>query len=408
MSLAVELYGVRIGHLDGTDPRSFDFIATEEGIAEFGVNSRVLSAAIPLTRTPQKSHARRRRNFFTELLPEGDQLDFMLTAAGLRRGDPVGFLARYGRDVAGALQIWDPADPREPPTPSATPVDDQTIRAMLVERQRYPLGNVGTLGRTSLAGVQPKIVLARVDNAWCRVEGGYPSTHIVKPQLEQYPSVIFDEEYGARILRRLGLASYSTEITEFAGLPTLVIERFDRDERIPGGRLHQEDFSQALGAGGVQKYQSHGGVVTLQRMATTLRTVGAQDDLAALARLVVLAAALGNLDMHAKNVGLLHHPDGSVRLAPGYDFVPQSHLPGIDQELAMAVDKRYAFREVTGAHLIRELTSWRMSRVTELVADTLTEVAQAVEDEIPHSSAWPHLQQDILEHTRRLRATSKE
>ncbi|MDO5499695.1 MAG: HipA domain-containing protein [Propionibacteriaceae bacterium] len=128
---------------------------------------------------------------------------------------------------------------------------------MLIERQQYPLGNVGALGRTSLAGIQPKIVLARTDG-WCRVEGGFPSTHIVKPQLERFPTVIFDEEYGARILRRLGLMDYSVEIIEFAGLPSLVVERFDRDDQIAGGRLHQEDFSQALGASGVQKYQGHG------------------------------------------------------------------------------------------------------------------------------------------------------
>lgn len=404
MTLIVDLYGMTLGHLDGTDPRSFDFIASDEAIAEFGVNSRVLSAAIPLTRTPQRSHAKRRRNFFTELLPEGDQLEFMLTAASLRRGDPIGFLARYGRDVAGALQIWDPEDPREPPTPTATPVDAGAIRDMLIERQRYPLGNVEALGRTSLAGVQPKIVLARTDR-WCRVEGGYPSTHIVKPQLDRFPTVIFDEEYGARILGRLGLIDYAVEITEFAGLPSLVIERFDRNEHITGHRLHQEDFSQALGASGVQKYQGHGGVVSLQRIAATLRSVGATADLVSLGRLVILAAAMGNLDMHAKNLGLLHYPDGSIRLAPGYDFVPQSHLQGIDQELALAVDKRYAFREVTKAHLIREISSWRVGRAAELVEETLTELLAVVDEEVPHPAAWPRLQQDIADQTERLRTT---
>ncbi len=403
MRLAVDLYGTTIGHLSG-DPRTFDFTATPEAIHRFGVNSRVLSAAIPLTTTPMRAHAPRRRNFFAELLPEGDQLDYMLASAGLRRGDTLAFLARYGRDIAGALQIWNPDDPREPPTPTATPVSNNEIRHLLTERQTYPLGNSPPLGRTSLAGVQPKIVLARVEDVWCRVAGGHPSTHILKPRLEQYPTVVYDEEYGARIVRRLGLAAHSTTIIDFDGLPALVIERFDRDPNAPGGRLHQEDFSQAFGAGGVQKYQAYGGVATLKRAADTLRAVGASGDLPALGQLVVLASALGNLDMHAKNLGLIHHPDGSTRLAPGYDFVPQTHLPDIDLAFALAVNKRYGYREVTGADLVRELESWRLPEAHALVTDTLDATLTVARNESPVAGAWDGLQATVVQHTEALLA----
>jgi len=47
MRLAIELYGAVIGTLEG-DARSFDFIPTDEGIAQFGANSSVLSVAVPL------------------------------------------------------------------------------------------------------------------------------------------------------------------------------------------------------------------------------------------------------------------------------------------------------------------------------------------------------------------------
>ena len=180
----------------------------------------------------------RRRNWFAELLPEGDQYDYMLRQAGLRRGDTLGFLARYGRDVAGALQIWDLDDPTEPKTPSLRPVDDAGVRQLLEDPVGAPLAN-----ESLLAGVQPKVVLVRQDGGWARALGGHPTSHILKPQLERRPSVIFDEEYGARISRALGLASHDTWIDDFDGLQTLVIERFDRSAAGRIGSLGRSEVS---------------------------------------------------------------------------------------------------------------------------------------------------------------------
>ena len=106
MRLAVELYGQVVGELEG-DARTFDFTPTSDGIGSFGTNSTVLSVTIPLSPTQRRDHARRRRNWFAELLPEGAMYDHMIAQAGLRRDDTPAFLARFGRDVAGALQVWD-------------------------------------------------------------------------------------------------------------------------------------------------------------------------------------------------------------------------------------------------------------------------------------------------------------
>src|SRR5690606_5717157 len=125
-----------------------------------------------------------------------------------------------------------------------------------------------------------------------------------KPRLSGAPAaVIYDEEYGARLARRLGLMKYVTEISEFDGLPALVIERYDRAD---GERVHQEDFNQALGAAGNQKYQEYGGVVSLRRIAEVLALHADRSEIHRLARTVVFAVAIGNLDMHAKNISLLH------------------------------------------------------------------------------------------------------
>ncbi|WP_348681174.1 HipA domain-containing protein [uncultured Microbacterium sp.] len=104
---------------------------------------------------------------------------------------------------------------------------------------------------------------------------------MLKPQLPTRPTVIFDEEYGARLSRRLGLAAFDTRVEEFDGLPTLVIERFDR---AGGARIHQEDFNQVLGASANQKYQELGGVVSLARVAGALSQYAGSEDVLRLAQ----------------------------------------------------------------------------------------------------------------------------
>jgi serine/threonine-protein kinase HipA len=377
MRLAVELYGVVAGTIEG-DARTFDFVPTPEGLERFGPNSTVLSVAVPLTPTPRRDHAARRRNWFGELLPEGDQYDYMLAQGRLVRGDTPSFLTRYGRDIAGAVQIWDLDDPTEPAEPGLALLTDREVRGLLEDPIGSPLANSASGGKSSLGGVQPKIVLARTREGWAQAVGGYPTTHILKPQLGgRLTTVIYDEEYGSRLARRMGLAGFQTTVTEFDGLPALVIERYDRSD---GRRVHQEDFSQALGASGNEKYQQFGGVVSLKRVATALVESASTDDLRRLARMVILAVGIGNLDMHTKNIGLVHTDDGAVTLAPAYDVVPQAHMPN-DGMLALAVNKKYRHSEITSDDLSAEISGWGLRNAARTVNDTLEELQSIVKEE---------------------------
>lgn len=400
MRLAVELDGTVVGTLSG-EPRAFDFTATAEGMDRFGPNSTALSVAIPLAPSPRRDHSERRRNWFAELLPEGDQYDYLLAQGGLRRGDVLGFLSRYGRDVAGAVQLWDLDDPTEPKTPSFRTLTPTQVRSLLEDPIGSPLANDPGQGKTSLGGVQPKIVLVKTADGWAQALGGYPSTHILKPQLSgPRATVIYDEEYGSRLARRLGLAAFDTWIEDFDGHPAIVIERYDR---AGGGRVHQEDFSQVLGSAGNQKYQELGGVVSLRRIASTLKAHAPETDLRRLARMVVLAVGIGNLDLHSKNLGLLHPLDGEVSLAPAYDVVPQAHFPG-DGRLALAVNGRYRHAEITGDDLFAEFVSWGVRRARAVVQDTLDELDSALRDEAPLDGAYAHLQETLLSFVDNLRS----
>lgn len=391
MKLAVEVCGTVVGHLVG-DARTFDFVPAHGGIERFGINSVALSVAIPLTPSLPRQHAKRRRNWFAELLPEGDLYDYMLMQSGLRKGDVPAFLARYGRDVAGALQIWNVEDPTEPKDPALRPLTDPQVRELLEDPIRSPLANDPRSGKSSINGVQPKILLVRTSDGWAQALGGFPTTHILKPQLRgEKSTLIYDEEYGSRLARAVGLADFDVSIAEFDGLPALVIQRYDR---VDGSRIHQEDFSQALGAAGNEKYQELGGVVNLKRVAKVLEKYAPPTQMRTLARMVVFHVAIGNLDLHTKNLGLLHPIGADIRLAPAYDVVPQAHMNN-DGRFALSVNGKYRFGEVNRHDLAQELASWGLRNPTETIDETIDGLASAVRAEVPADGAYANLQAEI-------------
>ena len=399
--LVVELYGTRAGALKGTW-RTFDFLPDRAAVTMFGIDSQIMSVAIPLTVAAVRSRRERRQNFFRELLPEGRMLTRLAQQAEVAEQDVIGLLRAYGRDVAGALQIWDPDVPGEPKQPALEPLSSAGVADRLRHVQDNPLGNKPSGGKTSLAGVQDKIVLAQSESGWNRVIDGWPSTHILKPEARDYPTAIYDEEFGARFTRAAGITSFPTWIEEFAGVPAVVIERYDRSPDAPQGRIHQEDFNQALGAAGNQKYQKYGGKVSLERIARVL-TATDDDSLERLFKLVVISVAVGNLDLHAKNLSLLHLLSGTMTLSPAYDIVPQAHQPN-DGEVALAVGGEYHHAALTMNHLVTEGHAWGLASASDLAEQTLATVLKLATQETPHKQAYPGLADDITKFTSNLLA----
>ncbi len=392
-SLEVHLYETHVGDLVGDSWRDFDFVAMGAAIDRFGVGSTVLSESVPLVPRQPRGKAARRRVFFDELLPEGAARQRLADRARVTPMDTLGLLASYGRDVAGAVQVIDPtaADAADPPRARALSTAD--IVDLLDDVAAFPLGNAPVSGKASLAGVQEKVLLARVGDRWAQCLYGYPSTHILKPVARPHSDMIYNEEYASRIARALGLAPYATWIESFEGTDALVIERYDRHDEIPGRRLHQEDFNQALGASGAEKYQERSGKVSLGRVASVVASLEGLAGLQRLLTLVTLAVAIGNLDMHAKNISLLHPPEGPARLAPAYDVVPLTHYPGIDGRMAMAINDVYEHSRIRRNDLIAEAGRWGLGavRAEEVIDQAVKVVRSTVEHESPHARAVPGL-----------------
>lgn len=399
--LRVELYGELVGHLVGANRRTFDFVTHANAIETFGLGSTILSESVPFDLAVNRGRAGRRRNFFAELLPEGSALDNLAAEIRVSTDDIIALLARFGRDVAGAVQIYDPEAPGEPRKPALAAVDATGIGRMLNNTQAAPLGNRPKTGRTSLAGVQEKIVLARKEGRWFQVLDGYPSTHIIKPPSARYPSITFDEEYGLRAAKAVGLTTLDSWLEDFDGVPGLVIERYDRSPDAPQGRIHQEDMNQALGASKNEKYQEFGGKLSLKRVADVLGRNGDEESVQRLLQLLTFSQAIGNLDMHGKNISMLHLRDGSTRITPAYDVVPQTHLDS-NGKMALAINRKFLHAAITVDDLIEEAETWKVRSPRTIIMETLNAVNGFVRSEAPVENTYDGLQTDIAAFTRNL------
>lgn len=400
--LKVELYGYLIGHLTKTRTGSFDFRTDDMTFKHFQLGSTILSESVPLLAVQNRSGSGRRQNYFAELLPEGRILKNLADSIGTREDDVITLLTHFGRDVAGAVQVYDPTQSGEPKKPRTIKLTQEQVLKLLENTKSTPLANKPKLGKTSLPGVQDKIVLAKIKGAWHQVLDGYPSTHIIKPVSKDYPTIIFDEEYGARLARAVGLASYTTELEIFNGTTGLVIERYDRSAQIPPERIHQEDMNQALGARGNQKYQEFGGKVNLRRIAEIFRMNGDSDSLTRLLKLNTLAVAIGNLDLHAKNISILHLPNGDSTMAPAYDTVPLMHNPDNDKKMALAINGKYFHAQISSEDIVLEAISWGIKNPRKIVNDTLEIIKTAVNNEQPDSRAYRELSNEIGVFTKNL------
>ena len=146
--------------------------------------------------------------------------------------------------------------------------------------------------------------------------------------------------------------------------------------------------------------------MSLERVARVFSLTGDHDSMERLFKLVVLSVAVGNLDLHAKNLSVLHPPDGSMMLAPAYDVVPQAHQSN-DGEVALAVAGEYRHAAITLEHLVAEGRAWRLTDAATLSEETLAVVLELTGTATPHERAHAGLVEDIARFTSNLLARTR-
>lgn len=379
--LEVRLNGGLLGRLERR-ARGLAFAYAPEILDAHPRNRRLLSCSLPVDDRPQAADP-----FFDGLLPEGQHRADLAARADVAASDGFGLLARYGRDIAGAVSLHAPDEDNER-TPSVLPLTPAELDEEVLALPERALG-VHDDSELSLAGLQDKLLLVDLgDGRWGRPIAGSPSTHIVKLDDRRFPGIVAAEADAMALARAVGLTTVSTALASFADVRCLIVERFDRTADADGTveRVHQEDACQALSVMSARKYEIRhgGGGPELSQIAGLLDRYAA-DPVAQMDRLAAIAtftAIIGNADAHGKNVALLHLEPGVVELAPLYDQVPTRMWPNLQGDAAMTIAGGVNLDAVDVERVGAEAKLWRHSpaRATAVAAATADSVRVATSD----------------------------
>ncbi len=346
-TLTVWWEGAVVGSLALDADGQMQFTYAEEWLAADG--SPALSCSLPKHREPFRR--RRCRSFFGGLLPEGDQRESVARVLGVSPDNEFGLLERLGGDVAGALTLWPEGEtpPLREPQHQTKALSDEGLVALLEALPASPFlaGAEGRL-RLSLAGAQSKMPVVLVGSRVALPEPGQPTTHILKPSIERFPATVENEAFAMRLAARLGLSVAAVEPRSVAGLPYLLVERYDRHLGADGRvvRLHQADFCQALGLLPHRKYAAEGGPTAEHCFALVRRACSRPAvEVLKLLDAFIVQVLIGNADAHGKNYSLLYW-GATVELAPLYDLLSTVAYPELDRRFAMRTGGRRTLEEL--------------------------------------------------------------
>ena len=344
-SLDVYLLGRKVGCIDYSSHRN-DMRFTYD--SEYLVSEDVLplSYALPLRSEPFDSE--RTTIFFENLLPPDQVRRKLGPILHLSRHNVFGFLEALGGDCAGAISLWPHGETPLSGKERVKRLDEDDAAEILGSLKKRPLYVNGIDGyRISGSGAQNKLI-ARIVNGHIELPlFGAPSTHIIKPAIQDYEDSVYNEYFSMRLAERLGLATAKCGLMRVKGRICYWTERFDR-EVVNGQvrRLHQEDFCQICGISGELKYESEGGPSFAQCMAVMKEMkISLADRLSFIDRMI-FNYLIGNADAHGKNSSILYRGKGQRRLAPVYDVMSTAIYGNLSRVNAMSIGGARKFADV--------------------------------------------------------------
>ena len=311
-----------------------------------------LSQSLPLEK--KRYNRKACRAFFSGILPEDAKREIIARNLGISARNDYAMLERIGGECAGAVTFLPSGQPLPERNYGYRKLTGKELADIIRELPRRPLlaGEEGV--RLSLAGAQDKVAVRIEDGEICLPLGGAPSTHILKPALDRFDGVVFNEALCMKLAIQCELPAAAVETRNVDGIDYLLVERYDRihaqGSKPTVKRLHQEDFCQALGIVSEQKYQKEGGPSLKQCFALVRQVSSAPAiDLARLLDAVIFNYLIGNNDAHGKNFSLLYRgssESSEVRLAPLYDLVCTACYPELSPEMAMKIGGEYSPQKV--------------------------------------------------------------
>jgi serine/threonine-protein kinase HipA len=207
--------------------------------------------------------------------------------------------------------------------------------------QQAPLVASGSVVlRASLAGVQWKVALSRVDDGRFNLPlRGGDADWIAKFQSTEFPRLVQVEHATMCWARAAGLDVPTIEVIDAETIDllppsiprgdgkVLLVRRFDRT---PAGRVHFEDFAQIL-----DRPDQYGG--SFEELGRFISSE-CPEDTDELIRRVAFMICSGNADAHLKNWAVTYPEGTRGRLSPAFDQVATVVFPQLQAQLALRLN----------------------------------------------------------------------
>lgn len=398
MSIALEVYldQILVGYL-GHDPitNSFSFIYTPQW--QNNPKGYSLCPTIPRIPDPEQSpeqHSALVRQFFENLLPEGEALDHAAQANKVSKANLVGLIIALGKETAGAIRIamrgYQPETIKEQTAPRQITAKELSER--IGARSEIPFSVWDGKVRLSIAGYQDKIAVYAKNGKWFLVDDPrLASTVIIKP-IPQRPTLATlpaNEFFCMRMAKAIHLPVADVSL-EYTPEPILIVKRFDRLEtKGHVQRLHVIDGCQALGFSVAMKYERPYGDgrdvrnirdgVSYPILFELINRWSAQPakDRITLLRWAIFQVLIGNTDAHGKNLSFYVEPAG-LSLAPAYDLIciPALQDESLSQTFALSIGDAFTEKEITAVDWLEFAKDCGLTQL--LVKKTIERVCQNI------------------------------
>ena len=321
-----------------------------------------LSFSLPLSANEFKG--RQIKPYFAGLLPEGQALTEISNRLHVSSESYLKILSALGDECIGAVRILNVERELESNNPCYEELPKADIEK--IASSTYPKSaQVNTNAKLSIAGAQAKVGLF-IDPETGKLfipKNSAPSNWIAKPASSRFENLIDNEFYCMKLAKCCGLSVAECRVSN-TEKPMLLIKRFDRildtsrakiDDHATFARLHQEDFSQALGIISAKKYESQHSYYA-RKSSELLRAIctDAVGSLKAFFELVLFNFLIGNCDAHLKNYSILRSEDWhTLNLAPAYDLASTAVYTELSTSLAMHIGAAKKLDNVTRESIIQ-------------------------------------------------------
>lgn len=282
-------------------------------------------------------------DFFSNLLPEGELRSYLAAKAGVPETREFELLELLGGDLPGAVVVVN-EDRKEPRDRAA--VDAPARRRAAVPRDALTF---------SLAGVQLKFsAIEKASGGLTIPARGMGGDWILKLSSLRFDDIPENEFSIMSLAKEVGIEVPETRLVpmrQIEGLPpeavnermadenALAVRRFDRTAT---GRIHAEDFAQALSMRADHKYRRY----TYAHFARILAAFCDEQSVNEFSKRLMYAALTGNADLHAKNWSLIYRDGRTPELSPAYDLLCTTpHIPG--ETMALRLGSASGWRDLT-------------------------------------------------------------